>query len=192
MSLTKDLTIRTCEMHTGGGPVRLIVDGFPELEGNSVMEKRLSAINNYDHLRKFCILEPRGHGNLNGAILLKPCHPQAHVSAVFINSEFWGTMCGHATLALARYALDHGWVPEDQHKEPETHVNIEAPCGLVRTFVEYDGKRAGRVRFHSVPAFAFGLGKWGGQHWMCCSFETRECCSIVTNMSNLHSAFGHY
>ena len=160
MSLTKDLTIRSCEMHTGGGPARLIVDGFPELEGNSVMEKRLYATSKFDHLRKFCMLEPRGHSNMVGAILVKPCHPEAHIGAIFMNAEFWGTMCGHATVALARYALDHGWVPDDHHKKTETQVNVEAPCGLVRTFVEYDGKKAGRVRFHSVPAFAFALGKF--------------------------------
>ena len=159
MSLTKDLTIRTCEMHTGGAPARLIIGGFPELGGNSLTEKRLCAISNYNHIRKFCMLEPRGNSNMNGAILVKPCHPEAHVGAIFIHVELWGTMCGHVTMAIARYALDHGWIPDNQRKEPETQVNIEAPCGLVRTFVEYNGIRAGRVRFHSVPAFAFALGK---------------------------------
>ena len=148
-------------MHTGGEAARLIVDGFPELEGNSVMEKRLCAINNYDHLRKFCMTEPRGHSNMFGAILVKPCHPEAHIGALFIDTDVWATMCGHATIALVRYALDNGWIPEDQRKVPETQVNVEAPCGLVRTFVEYDGKKAGRVKFRSVPAFAFSLGKSG-------------------------------
>ena len=159
MSLTKDLTIRTCEMHTGGEPVRIIFDGYPELEGNSVMEKRLCAINNYDHLRKFCMREPRGHSDMFGAILLQPNHPKAHIGAIFIDNGFYATMCGHATMALARYALDHGWIPEDQRKVPETQVTVEAPSGLVRTFVEYDGKKAGHVRFHNVPSFVFAMGK---------------------------------
>ena len=162
MSLSKDLTVRTCEMHTGGEPARLVVDGYPELEGNSVMEKRLCAINNYDHLRKFCMTEPRGHNDMYGAILVKPSLPEAHIGAIFMDSLQYSPMCGHATIAIARYALDHGLVPNDQRKEPETQVNIEAPCGLLRTFVEYDGKRAGRVRFHSVPSFVFAMGKSGG------------------------------
>ena len=159
MSLTKDLTIRTCEMHTGGEPVRIIVDGYPELEGNSVMEKRLCVINNYDHLRKFCMTEPRGHNDMYGGIVVKPSHPEAHIGAIFLDAHYYGTMCGHATISIARYALDHGWVPEDQRQVPETQVNVEAPCGLVRTFVEYDGKKAGRVRFRSVPCFVFAQGK---------------------------------
>ena len=159
MSLTKDLTIRTCEMHTAAEPVRMIVDGYPELKGNSIMEKRLYAINNYDHIRKFCMLEPRGHSDMYGVILAKPSHPEAHIGAIYMDTHTYATMCGHVTIAVAKYALDHGMVPEDQRKVPETQVNVEAPCGLVKTFVEYDGKKAGRVRFHSVPAFAFALGK---------------------------------
>ena len=162
MSLIKDLTIRTCEMHTGGEPVRIIVDGYPELEGSSVMDKRLFAINNYDHLRKFCMLEPRGHSDMYGAILVKPSISEAHIGAIYMDTHYYATMCGHATMAIARYVLDHGLVPDDQRKEPETQVNVEAPCGLVKTFVEFDGKRAGRVRFHSVPSFVFALGKSGG------------------------------
>ena len=161
MSLTKDLTIRTCEMHTGGEPARLIVDGLPELEGNSVIEKRLCAINNYDHIRKFCMLEPRGHNDMYGAMVVKPSHPEARIGAIYMDTHHYAEFCGHATIAVARYALEHSWVPDDQRSVPETQVNLEAPCGLVRTFVEYDGKRAGRVRFHSVPSFVFALGKSG-------------------------------
>ena len=32
------LQIKTIDMHTGGEPLRVIVDGFPELKGNSVLE----------------------------------------------------------------------------------------------------------------------------------------------------------
>ena len=106
--------------------------------------------------------EPRGHNDMYGAILVKPSLPEAHIGAIFMDSLQYSPMCGHATIAIARYALDHGLVPNDQRKEPETQVNIEAPCGLLRTFVEYDGKRAGRVRFHSVPSFVFAMGKSGG------------------------------
>ena len=63
-------------------------------------------------------------------------------------------MCGHAIIALGRYALDYGIV---KGVAPETQVNIQCPCGLVRAFVQYDEntKQSGRVRFESVPAFAF-------------------------------------
>ena len=34
------LQIKTIDMHTGGEPLRVIVDGFPELKGNSVLDYR--------------------------------------------------------------------------------------------------------------------------------------------------------
>ena len=51
-------------------------------------------------------------------------------------------MCGHAVIALGRWAVDTGRVPR---REPETLVNIQCPCGLVRARVEFeDGKRRRR------------------------------------------------
>ena len=61
-------------------------------------------------------------------------------------------MCGHAILALGRYAIDYGLV---KAVEPVTTVNIECPCGLVRAEVEVHDGKTGKVRFSSVPSFMF-------------------------------------
>ena len=61
-------------------------------------------------------------------------------------------MCGHAVIALGRYAIDYGIV---KPVSPETLVQIQCPCGLVAAHVEYSEGRSGAVRFESVPAFAF-------------------------------------
>ena len=63
------LKIKTIEMHTGGEPLRVIIDGFPKLEGNNVLEYRQFIKNNYDHLRRALIHEPRGHADMYGCIL---------------------------------------------------------------------------------------------------------------------------
>ena len=67
-------------------------------------------------------------------------------------------MCGHAMLALGRYAIDTGLVPP---VSPETEVKIQCPCGLVKAHVQYDSEsgRSGRVRFLSVPAYAFAVNQ---------------------------------
>ena len=59
-------------------------------------------------------------------------------------------MCGHAVIALGRYAVDQGLVAA---VEPLTTVNIECPCGMVVASVEVKDGRAGAVSFESVPAF---------------------------------------
>ncbi|KAM8807766.1 trans-3-hydroxy-L-proline dehydratase [Eudromia elegans] len=62
-------------------------------------------------------------------------------------------MCGHAVLALGRFALDYGLVAAP--RRPESAVRVLCPCGPVTAFVPWDGRRSGNpVRFHSVPAFA--------------------------------------
>lgn len=140
-------------MHTGGEPLRIVHSGYPDIEGETILKKRRYAREKLDHLRKFLIYEPRGHYDMYGAILVKPDLPDAHLAVLFMHNEGYSTMCGHAVIALGRYAIDRGLV---KGVEPETVVNIQCPCGLVKAHVQVTtGGKTGKVRFHSVPAFAF-------------------------------------
>ena len=59
-------------MHTGGEPLRVITEGFPDLKGNSVLEYRRYCKENLDHLRTALMFEPRGHADMYGCILTPP------------------------------------------------------------------------------------------------------------------------
>uniref|UniRef100_A0AAY4B7D7 trans-L-3-hydroxyproline dehydratase n=2 Tax=Denticeps clupeoides TaxID=299321 RepID=A0AAY4B7D7_9TELE len=141
------------DMHTGGEPLRIIVSGHPEVAGDTVLAKRRYARRHLDHLRRALLFEPRGHRDMYGALLVASELPEADLGVLFVHNEGYSTMCGHAVLALGRFAVDYGLVAEK--KSPETQVNIHCPCGLVRAFVRYSHGKSGAVRFHSVPAFAF-------------------------------------
>ncbi|MEO1194438.1 MAG: proline racemase family protein [Pseudomonadota bacterium] len=143
--------IETVEMHTGGEPTRIITKGYPQLAGATLLEKRRDARDNHDQLRRLLMREPRGHKEMYGALLVAPDHPEADLAVLFLHNEGYSTMCGHAVLALARYALDQGLVAA---REPETLVTIQCPCGLVPVTVE---TASGQARFTSVPAFALAL-----------------------------------
>lgn len=138
-------------MHTGGEPVRIVVDGYPPIEGPTILEKRQYARAHLDHLRRLLMLEPRGHDAMYGVIPVEPDHPEADVAVLFCHNEGYSTMCGHATIAVARWAVDEGLV---EAVEPETRVGIQCPCGLVRARVTVAGGQAGVVHFESVAAFA--------------------------------------
>ena len=142
--------ITTVEMHTGGEPVRIVTGGYPPLEGATLLEKRRYARDRLDHLRRMLMAEPRGHADMYGALLVAPDLPDADLAVLFLHNDGYSTMCGHAVIALGRYAVDRGLVPV---REPETTVRIQCPCGLVTARVEVADGRAGRVRFSSVPAF---------------------------------------
>jgi trans-L-3-hydroxyproline dehydratase len=144
--------LSTVEMHTGGEPTRIIVDGWPAFEGRTLLDKRREARERFDALRRGLMLEPRGHDGMYGALLVGPDHPDADLAVLFMHNEGYSTMCGHATIALARWAVDSGRVAR---REPETTVRLQCPCGLVTARVAADGM----VRFESVPAFAYALDR---------------------------------
>ncbi|XP_053736143.1 trans-L-3-hydroxyproline dehydratase [Synchiropus splendidus] len=145
--------ISVVDMHTGGEPLRIIVGGFPEVRGDSVLSKRRYVREHLDHLRRLLMLEPRGHYDMYGALVVKSELDQADLGVLFMHNEGYSTMCGHAVIALGRFAVDYKLVKEP--RSPETLVNIDCPCGLVKAFVQYSEGKTGAVRFHSVPAFVF-------------------------------------
>lgn len=146
------MILSTVEMHTGGEPTRIIVDGWPTFAGRTLLDKRREARERFDQLRRGLMREPRGHEGMYGALLVEPDHPDADLAVLFMHNEGYSTMCGHATIALARWAVESGRV---KRADPETVVRLQCPCGLVTAHVAVDGS----VRFDSVPAFAYALDR---------------------------------
>lgn len=138
------------DMHTGGEPVRIVTGGYPPIPRGTILEKRAWVRENLDHLRRMLMFEPRGHYDMYGVLPVAPDLPGADLAVLFMHNEGYSTMCGHAVVALGRYAVDQGIVVA---VEPVTTVNIECPCGMVVASVEVKDGKAGAVSFESVPAF---------------------------------------
>jgi trans-L-3-hydroxyproline dehydratase len=150
------LQINTIDMHAGGEPLRVILDGFPLPEGNSVLERRRYCKENYDHLRTMLLFEPRGHADMYGCILVPPNNDEGDFGILFLHNEGYSSMCGHAIIAISTLALQLGWV---EVKEGDNLIKIDAPCGRITSFGHIkDGKVTG-VRFHCVPSFVVGLDR---------------------------------
>ena len=145
---------RTLDMHTAGEPVRIVTEGYPTLPGASILEKRRYAQAKLDHIRRRLMLEPRGHADMYGVIPVEPSHPDADLAVLFTHNSGYSTMCGHATIAIGRWAVEHKLVPVER---PLTTFNLECPCGVVRVTVEVGETDTGTVTFESVPAFASHL-----------------------------------
>ncbi|MER8955041.1 proline racemase family protein [Mesorhizobium sp. M0833] len=146
------MTLTVVDMHTGGEPLRIVTGGYPDIPKGTILEKRAYVRDHLDHLRKVLMFEPRGHYDMYGALLVEPDLPGADLAVLFMHNEGYSTMCGHAIVALGRYAVDERLVAP---REPLTTVNIEAPCGLISAAVEVRDGKAGAVSFESVPAFLF-------------------------------------
>ena len=148
------LQIQTIDMHTGGEPLRVILDGFPEIEGENVLAYRQYCKTYYDHLRTALMFEPRGHADMYGCILTPPNDPSGDFGILFLHNEGYSTMCGHAIIAISTLAIEMEWI---EVKAGQNELKIDAPCGRIFAYVEVQNKQVLGVRFHCVPSFVVGL-----------------------------------
>jgi trans-L-3-hydroxyproline dehydratase len=142
--------ITTIDAHTGGEPFRIVTGGFPEIPGDSILDKRRFVTEHLDHLRTALMWEPRGHADMYGCLVTPPCSPEADLGVLFMHNEGYSTMCGHGIIALATVALETGFMPAH---EPETALSIESPAGLITARARVQGSRVKSVAFENVPSF---------------------------------------
>jgi proline racemase len=142
----------TVELHTSGETFRLVTQGLPKVVGATIVERSAWLQKNADHYRRALMLEPRGHKDLYGGFLTEPVSEEADFGIIFLNNMGYSPHCGHGVIALATAAVELGWI---ERKSPETRVGIDAPCGFIEAFVEWDGNRVGAVRFVNVASFIF-------------------------------------
>lgn len=146
--------IRTIDMHTGGEPLRVIVEGFPELKSEGVLAYRRRLREHHDDLRRALMLEPRGHADMYGCLLTPPNDETGDFGILFMHNEGYSTMCGHAVIAVIRLAIEMGWT---EVSEPEVRLRIDAPCGRIDGFARLRAGEVEEMYFHGVPSFTLAL-----------------------------------
>jgi proline racemase len=144
------MKISTVDMHTGGEPLRILVDGYPEVKGNTILEKRRYFRDHMDHIRMGTMWEPRGHADMYGAIVTEPCSKDADFGTFFIHNEGYSTMCGHAIIALTKFVLDTKLVKK-KGKHPT--LQIDAPPGRIVSTGFRENGMVRSVTFKNVPSF---------------------------------------
>jgi trans-L-3-hydroxyproline dehydratase len=146
------LVIKTIDMHTGGEPLRVFLEGLPEIKGNTILEKRRYFREYYDYLRTGTMWEPRGHADMYGAVLTEPCTPDGDFGVFFMHNEGYSTMCGHAVIALVTLVLDTGIIKK-QGEHPV--IKIDAPPGRItaRGHRDDENSKVKYVSFQNVPSF---------------------------------------
>ncbi len=148
------IKITAIDAHTGGEPFRVIVDGFPELKGDTILEKRRYAKEHYDHLRTALMWEPRGHADMYGCLLTPPVTQEADFGILFIHNEGFSPMCGHGIIGIATVVLETGMLPM---VSPVTKIKIDSPAGLITAFAHIENDHVKNVSFLNVPSFVLEL-----------------------------------
>lgn len=145
-----DKLFTTIDTHTGGNPTRSLISGMPPLEGETMSEKMLYMQKNYDWIRKFLMNEPRGHGVMSGVIITDPCHPDADLGVIYIETGGYLPMCGHDTIGVCTALVESQLIPV---AEPFTQVTLDTPAGLVDVNIRVEKGIAKEVTFKNVPSF---------------------------------------
>lgn len=142
------------DAHTCGCPVRLVAGGGPLLDGNSMMERRLHFMREYDWIRQGLMFEPRGHDMMSGSILYPPTDPQNDMGVIYIETSGCLPMCGHGTIGTVTIAIEEGLiVPKVPGK-----LRLETPAGLVLIDYFQEGRKVKSVKLTNVRSFLYAEG----------------------------------
>lgn len=139
------------DSHTCGCPVRLVAGGGPFLYGNSMMERRLHFMQEYDWIRLGLMFEPRGHDMMSGSILYPPIDDQNDVGVLYIETSGCLPMCGHGTIGTVTIAIEEGLV---KPKVPGK-LRLETPAGLVLVDYKQEGEKVTSVKLTNVKSFLY-------------------------------------
>jgi len=144
---------RVIDAHTEGEPTRIVIAGLPKLEGISIIEKRMFISKNLDWLRTALLLEPRGHQDQFGTIVLPSTEKSVDYGLIFMDTGGYLDMCCHAVMGVTTALIETGVV---KAREPYTNIRYETVAGIITVKAKVDGKAVKEVSVVDVPSFYIG------------------------------------
>jgi 4-hydroxyproline epimerase len=124
------------------------------LKGASMSERRQDFMARFDWIRTGLCFEPRGHDMMSGGFLYPPTRPDTDIGILFIETSGCLPMCGHGTIGMVTFGLEHGLI---QPAEPGK-LRIEVPAGVIDVAYETQGDKVIAVRITNVPAYVAARG----------------------------------
>ena len=139
--------LKVIDSHTGGEPTRIVLKlpkSVPELETGSLMDRRELMREKYDWIRTACLLEPRGHEAMVGALLCKPVDPSCVAGVIFFNNTGYLNGCIHGSIGLTVTLAHMGAISPGEHR-------IETPVGVITATLLDDHS----VSIANVPSYRY-------------------------------------
>jgi len=166
----RDLFFPEClsvvDSHTEGEPTRVVVEGWPALEGATMIARQADFHRRFDHLRRAVVGEPRGHDAVMGALLTPPTEAGSAAGVVFFDGAGQVGMCGGGVIGVVKTLQHLGRLGQGT-------TRIDTPAGTVKAELTPDGAvtiEIGPAFCHArdVPLDVPGVGRvvgdvaWGG------------------------------
>ncbi|MFB5674528.1 proline racemase family protein [Paenibacillus terreus] len=145
--------ITTVDTHTGGNPTRTVIHGAPKLIGLTMLEKMTYMAEHHDDFRRLLMFEPRGHEVMSGCILTEPCHADADIGVVFIETGGYLPMCGHDTIGVCTALMEIGFIAPDKKS-----ILLDTPAGPVQVRLDVKEGKVKQVTFTNIPSFVYRSG----------------------------------
>lgn len=149
--IQKFQTLTTIDAHTEGEPLRIILDGYPEVPGDNILAKRRYLQSELDHLRQVLMYEPRGHADMYGALLTEPTTKDSDFGILFMHNEGYSSMCGHGIIAAVTMAAEYANL--EVADGSRRTIGIDAPAGKITAYAERDEQGELAVSFDNVESF---------------------------------------
>ena len=150
-SITKFICI---DGNTAGNPVRVVMSPTPKLEGNTMMEKRIHFLKEFDWIRKGLMFEPRGHDMMSGSFFFPPQDASNDVAVLFIETSGCLPMCGHGLIGTITILIEEKLVlPKEKGI-----LRVETPAGLIIASYTQEAEKVTAVKFTNIASFLYASG----------------------------------
>jgi 4-hydroxyproline epimerase len=116
--------------------------------------RRLDFLARYDWIRTGMCFEPRGHDMMSGGFLYPPTTAEADVGILFIETSGCLPMCGHGTIGIVTFGIEHGLI----HPRQPGRIVAEVPAGQIDIAYVQDGARVTSVKIRNVPSYLAAEG----------------------------------
>ena len=146
-------TIHIVGCHAEGEVGDVIVGGVEPPPGDTLWEQS-RWIASDDRLRRLVLNEPRGGVFRHVNLLVPARHPDADAAFIIMEPAHTPPMSGSNAICVATVVLETGIVPMT---EPETHIKLEAPGGVVEITATCRDGKARSIKVRNVPSFAYRL-----------------------------------
>ena len=148
MRMERMITVVGC--HAEGEVGRVITGGVLPPPGKTLFDQKRYLETEADDLRRFLLFEPRGGMFVHANLIVPPTRPGVDAGFIIMEPTDYPPMSGSNSMCVVTVLLETGMV---KMNEPETHLMLETPGGLIEARAECHNGKCERVTVHNVPSF---------------------------------------
>lgn len=150
-------SVELIEVHCQGEIGKVVVSGFPDIPGATMLDK-MNHINDVDdRFRRFLTFEPRASVQMSINVLVKPTRPEADAGFIVLQSDKAHAMSGSNCICVVTALIECGLL--NKPIEAKTTVVLDTPAGLVTADAHCENGRCVSVSLTNVPCFALELDR---------------------------------